>query len=81
MTMKTKQVYLYLEQCMGRLQGGETLRTVDSNGYCIRESVSSRRGPLGATYRRLVNMGAHGEVFTCHGKGTWVTHIEHDRYN
>lgn len=81
--MKTKiaEVQLFLESCMGLLQGGATLRTINAEGELINESIASTRSALTATYRRLVKAGAKGEVFTCHGKGSWITNQRHDSYN
>ena len=79
--MKTAKVLLYIETCMGRPQGGATLRTVDAEGELINESVSNTRNALIATYRRLVKLGAKGETFTCCGKGGWITNTQHDSYN
>lgn len=79
--MKTAKVLLYIETCMGRPQGGATLRTVDAEGELINESVSNTRNALTATYRRLVNLGAEGETFICCGKGGWITNPQHDSYN
>ena len=69
--MKTAKVLLYIETCMGRPRGGATLHTFDAAGELINESVSNTLNPLSATYRRLVNLGAEGEIFTCSGKGGW----------
>lgn len=81
--MKTTiaKVHLYVESCMGRPQGGATLRTIDADGELINESVSNTRNALNATYRRLVHAGAKGEVFMCNGKGGWITNARHDSYN
>jgi len=81
MKTKTTKVLLYLETCMGRFQGGATLRTVDANGELINESVSSYSNPLRATYCRLVKRGVAGEVFSCYGKGMFITNAQHEAYN
>lgn len=76
--MKIAKVLLYVETCMGRPQGGATLRTLDANGELITESVSNMRNALTATYRRIVKRGAHGQHYTCYGKGGWMTNIKQD---
>jgi len=81
--LKTKisEVQLLLESCAGRLQGGATLRTIDADGELINEIVANTRNAMTAAYRRLVKAGAKGEVFTCNGKGGWITNMRHDSFN